>query len=197
MSVYLHLDSTYRDLTQYPKPSEWKFTQGTTLWTNTRTVQCVRPTNARTACNLVYNVKLEKLIIPVDSTTFPNFLADNPYLYVTISTGSSPDVNSINTMGQATSGAKTSNVQFVVFWEKTQGTSWYHYSSPMVQSIRWNSNEPVNFALRDLSGNVLAFPDEVTIDPAAQISCLLSTTPYVRDGSYDNHLVTLYDAGTF
>ncbi|AMQ10850.1 hypothetical protein [Brazilian marseillevirus] len=197
MSVYLHLDSTYRDLAQYPRPSEWTFDGGRTLWTNTRTVQCVRPTNSRTACNLVYNVKLEKLIIPIDSTTFPNFLVDNPYLYVTISTGSSPDVNSINTMGQATGGAKTSNVQFVAFWEKNQSTAWYHYSSPMVQSIRWNSNEPLNFALRDLSGNVLQFPTEVAIDPAAQISCLLSTTPYVRDGSYDNHLVTLYDAGTF
>ncbi|AVR53002.1 hypothetical protein MarSH_297 [Marseillevirus Shanghai 1] len=95
-------------------------------------------------------------------------------------------------MGQVSGGAKTSKVQFVVYWEKTQGTFWYHYSSQMVQSIRWNSNESLTFELLDPSGNVLAFPDEVAIDPAAQISCLLSTMPYVRDGSYDNHLVTLY-----
>lgn len=192
MSVYIHLDSSYRDLAQYPKPSSWSFTSATSAWTNTRTVQCVRPTNSRTACNLVYNVKLEKLIIPVDSTTFPNFLADYPYLYVSVYTGNNPDVNSINTMGQVSGGAKTSKVQFVVYWEKTQGAFWYHYSSQMVQSIRWNSNEPLTFELLDPSGNVLAFPDEVAIDPAAQISCLLSTMPYVRDGSYDNHLVTLY-----
>lgn len=198
MSVPIHLDSTYRDLTQYPRPSFYTFTNATSAWTNTRTTQCVRPTNARTACNLMHTVNLLKLMIPVNTSVFPTFLDTYPYLYVSVYTGFKPDLNPINTMGQVTGGAKTSKVQFVVFFEKTQGTKWYQYScNGLTQSIRWNSNEPLTFQLSDIQGNVLLFPEETTIDPAAQISCLLTTTPYVRDAAYDNHLVTLYEDGNY
>lgn len=255
MSTYIELDSKYRDRELYSNPADYIVSANQTSGWNSliRTTQCVKPCSKKEACNLLFSIKLLRLLIPTrlideDGETL-EFIARDPYnqpistnnnsLFVRLTSQGKEDKNLINSINNENSDATFSvkpvktfigNLQYnyspapneneIDINSVSRGSiEWTEYSTHMVQSIRFEPEKPVivfriftnqsqvydgnfvpliskNPGFNQRSNSVRIYDDSLISsdkpNPTRQTRCLFELTPYVRDGDYSNHVVSLY-----
>ena len=210
MSSHIIFDSSFRDRTQFPNPARFDIgTEMTAGWSSlNKIVQCVKPCAKKDACNLLYCIKLLSLTIPLAATNaaggtpLPNV---EPFLFVRLSTTRYNDHDQIKS-----AFARYRNATFLCNFVRNQGGAdqWQQYASPMNQCIRLDDKAPelfFNVFTREgspeipltagIANNTIIIADNAlpaAINPTVQVTALFEITPYVRDGDYDNHVVSLW-----
>jgi hypothetical protein len=116
-----------------------------------------------------------------------------PRLYVDFHCKRYPDIHLISTINGVQPDAR-----FIVVLDRTQHgvhgePLWLHYRTNMEQTIRFQRNDPIVFSIRERSGTVISFFDDVDLeqlaDPQKQCLVTFTVTPYIRDADYSNHAV--------
>ena len=202
MSVHFHVDSTWRDRSQFSNPAEFSIPiEITNSWrTMTRTVQAVRPHCQDPVTNLTQSVKLLNLTLP-----YTDALIAKPFVYVSFQSNTMyKDMRLINTLENGLDNTNQTSLKdaiFVAYCDKIQTDAttgnWIQYKSSMTQTFRLNTKDSLSFRVFDNTSTTIPFtleddPD-VAVDPLNQVNALFEVTPYVREDRYDNHLTTLYN----
>jgi len=216
MSTQLHVDSTWRNRSEYPNPADFIIPVDIVKdWrTVDRTVQAVRPHDKLQATNMSHTVKMLNFTIPsvaiahtvtnatiqgvkiVTTTTIG--VLDAPFLYIALQPANmTNDTKLINTLeGGKNSNNKTlKDAVFVAYYDKTQN-NWLQYKCNMLQSYRLDMTKQLSFRVFDNTGQTIQITDTAPPefpDASVQINALFEITPYIRDDRYDNHIITLYD----
>jgi hypothetical protein len=211
MSAYILLDSMSRDRAVYPSQANFTVSADQSAsWSNLiKEVSCVRPCGRKEVCNLLFSVKLNFLALPAGTTNASGAAlpGGEPYIFVTFSDTRNRTTGAIKMMN----GIHRSAVFACNFIRNYgAGNEWMLYTSGQTQTIKLDSYKPeIIFRVFTREGAPaipLVGPQDSTvippadnplpanINPAVQIAAEFELTPYVRDGDFDNHVVTLSSA---
>ena len=185
MSTFIHIDSTYRDRTNYPNPAEFTIRgDQTNGWGSLyRRAQCVRPCGKKEVCNMLFCLDGLILNIPATATNSrpaalggPQPLWFEPFLYVHLSTERYNDKSLIKIANNFHSDAVfccvLDRIQIdpdpnVVF---PNNQLWLQYKCNNNQCIRLNDFQPiVNFRIFTREGTPFMPAAPAVIPPLGQI----------------------------
>jgi len=146
MSTHILLRSLERNRLLWPNPAEFTVTSDQTAgWSSlTRDTVCVKACGRNQVCNLLYCIKLIRLLLPniarnSNNATLPE---NEPFIYVRFSSTQYNDTQLVNTMNSV-----LNDITFVCEFERNQGTGneWMQYRSNQNQCIRFDPYKPEIF----------------------------------------------------
>jgi len=218
MSTHIHVDSRWREREVHPNPAEFTIrNEIVEKWrTSNRSVQAVRPHNKRQVTNLTHTVELRHLTLPYDfgGATASGAIEELDFVYVSFQPASMyGDTRLLNTMEEGRIVNQTIDLSgnlvttslkdatFVARCDKVQESSggvkrWVHYVCDMNVTMRFDPQREINFRVFSSDGKTLPIVDNDTdsnINRYRQVNAVFEITPYIREGEYDNHMVTLYN----
>ena len=194
MSSYIDLDSIWRDREVYISPANYELTpkQVESWYNHARQISGYHQNPTLHTQEFSTSVQLKYLTLPYSAE-----LEDEPRIYVDVHSRKYRDRNLINAPDARQPDAKficqLDNIQF----DSNAQKKWMHYTCIMEQVMRWRRNDPIVIKITDRYGNVVnivdnPLPDDP--DPDKQTFLTLELIPYIRDGSYDNHMTPIRGA---
>jgi len=190
MASYVDLDSIFRDRENYPNENNYQLLpQQTQKWFRAaREVRAFPSNPSLQPLEFATTVNIVQLTIP-----YTPELEAIPRLYINFRCLRYDDTRLIFCINGTHPEAK-----FVVFPHSIQKDSqgvpiWIHWKSTMEQTMRFDRSYPIQFQISTRDETILPQLDNVPEDvpnPLKQTLCTLEITPYIRDGDYDNHVVT-------
>lgn len=199
MSNYIDLDSTYRDVNTFPNPASYTVLDSQIqAWNReSRNVSANSTRPSTRSLDFTQTLRVIKVIIPYLVTD----LQANPPIAITTANLQRLylDVHTKYNDSGLISGIdnKAAKVKFVLFRKEIQNDAnnnpvWIIFESHMHQVMRFSRNEPIAINITDQNFVTLNLPEGLLPpDPSRQTYILLETTPYFRDGEYQNQGVGL------
>jgi hypothetical protein len=205
MSTFFHVDSTWRDRTEFANPAFFITPLEVTkdFVTSDRTVVAVKQHNEMLITNMSHSIRLHQLVLPYNmggtiGTTFSDI---TPFVYVSFRNVSGmmySDKKLINTLNNGVNydtGVSLKDAVFVAYFEKNQGNFSY-YKCHMLQTYRMDLRNAFAFRVFTNTGKTIPIMTDTTpptpLNPLAQVNALFEVVPYAREERYDNHFVPLY-----
>jgi hypothetical protein len=189
MATYIDLDSLHRDRENYPNENDYTVTasQVETWFTSARTIRALPANPILSIKEFVTTINIRDLALP-----YSDELAALPRIYIEFRSETYKDIRLINTIGGI-----HADTHFVCSPKRIQTDSndipiWIHYECHMEQTMRFERGRPVRIQFTSRNGNVLPQQDTSPLmeaDPNKQTLITFEITPYIRDGTYDNHMV--------
>ena len=197
MSTYIDLNSSLRNRSQYPNPACYLVDtcQLTGWYRNARTVRATGQNPAARPLEFVTTIRPLTLTTPYQINDAGDTFADTPRLYLDFHSTRYNDVYLITSIGGVQKEAKFVFVQDAIQRNESGDPIWIHWrSDKMEQTMRFSRDNPVIFCLLDLCGEKIIIEDEENPNKPPledrQVFITFEVTPYVRDGDYDNHLIS-------
>lgn len=189
MANFIDLDSIWRDRETYPNENDYVLgpKKIESWFRNARSVRAlpqnpnIQPLEFATTVSIVY------MTIPYSAA-----VAELPRLYVNFRSEKYKDIHLINAID-----GKQMDAKFICVVEKIQNDqfgnpAWIHYKCSMEQTMRFERGDPIILQITTRDGSVLpqldTSPDQPP-DPLKQTILTFTITPYIRSGSYENHMV--------
>jgi len=220
MSLSVHVDSRWRDRSNPDNINPAEFTipvQVVKKWlTRDRTLIAYNCHDKPIDPHIIRDIRLTKLIIPYDiggsiGTTLQDI---SPYLYVhfnNTASSTTTDKLLLNTLEAGNVVNQTPNIAgvnqtvnlsdaiFITSFDKNQGAtpSWVQYTCDITQCYRIDFTNDLKFRIFTYDGNTIPIVDTaypLPVDPARQVTAVFESTPYVRDGRYNNQI---YDMNNY
>lgn len=189
MSSYIDLDSIFRDREQFPNENSYHLTvdQVKSWVTFARTVRPFPQNPSTSPLEFATSVNIRYLTLP-----YSEELAEFPRVYINFRSRLYKDIHLIDTINGTHPDAKFICIPDRIQNDRNGDPLWIHYKCTMEQVMRFRRGEEIFFEITTRSGDVLPQQDtDVPTDPEPikQTLCTLEITPYLKDGSYDNHLL--------
>lgn len=191
MSSFLHLDSGFRNVQQFPSPAEYVVTadQVKSWFAQARSVRAYPQEIPKKQYEFVTSLKLLHLVLP-----YTDELISAPIIYIDLHSQKYQDKNLVTTISSV-----FPTITFVAEYDKTQPNiagdpAWIHYKCNMTQVMRWARNNPILFKIVMPATNTVPVitdntPPELP-NPAVQVQATFEMIPYIRDDEYTNHMIT-------
>lgn len=191
MSTYIDLNSVNRDRNTYPNPHSYTVTTTDEVsWGKLiRSVSAYSPNTNTSVSNYSFSISLSSLIIP-----YTTALAAQPRIYLSFYSNNATPNNLILSLDN-THISDTFVCDLVRVQTDNGGTPvWLHYASNMTQVMSFANKGEITFKLTTIDGTVLPSNDTTVptaADATKQTHATFQFTPYIRDGTFDNHTVGL------
>lgn len=190
MSNFINLDSIWRDREAYPNENSFEVSskQVDTWFRSSRTVRTFSQNPNRRPLEFATTVNIKHLILP-----YTEDLVELPVIYVNFRSKKYNDIHLINAIYGKQPTAKFICTQHKILNDKLGSPLWIHYQCNMEQTMRFERGGPVIFQITTRDGSILPQQDTIVplqTDPTKQSICTFELTPYIRDGDYDNHMVS-------
>ena len=192
MSIYIDVDSQYRNVEQYPNPADFviQADQMPGWGIQSKTVTMTSRNPALMAKNFLSDISLQSLIIPYDP-----LLSVMPRLYVEFYTKRDKSLDLLRTIGSIHRESVFSCTFDKYMLDDAGDRQWIIYKCDQHQVYRFNSQSEIIFRVTGRDGNPLTLfieTDPTATDPNLQILATFEITDYIRSGEYDNHLAETY-----
>ena len=197
MSIYYFIDSTWRDVTEFPNAGEFEIPISVAQGWHTvyRSVMATRSYCEKVPLNFVFNVTLLNLTLPV-GFTFPEgslseAYGDNPpMLFVEFrNVNAYTDRGLINTNEVVGTDPSLKDAVFVAYFDKNQGGEWLQFKSCMTQTYRIDPKDAMEFRVFSNFNDTVQVVDSVPPAAPNPILALFQLTPYVREDTRESHFM--------
>lgn len=187
MSNFIALDSTYRDRTLYPLPTEYTVrAQQLEGWFRSARAVRPHPQNPGTQpLDFVSVVEVKHLVTPWSAE-----IVVLPQLFLDIHSQGINDQYLVNMINGRNRDTRFVLVQDKTLVDQNGDPMWIVWKAHMQQTMRFKRDDELVFRLFTESGVTLQIVDLLPPDdpdPSLQVSALFEVTPFRRDGDYSNH----------
>lgn len=191
MATFVDLDSFERDRETYPNPNDYQLqVQQIKTWNRaSRSVRAFPQNPNIEPKEFVTTINIRYMTLP-----YSDAVAALPRIYVNFVSRTYKDINLIQTINGIHSDAKFICVPDRIQEDPNTGNPiWIHYKCSMEQTMRFKRDDPILVQFTTRSGDVLPNTDTLVPnppDPNQQTLITFELTPYIRDGDYDNQMLS-------
>jgi len=211
MSQFFDLDSTFRDVCEYPNPAQYTLTynQIGQFFPSATTVINNAPRPSSRSIEFKQSVKIQFVTLPYTPITYiiksgagdtvvNTHTADMKRLYLDVHTINLNDGYSLFSLNN-----RVFNARFVLERDSIQLDSNGNpfqivFKTKMDQVMRINRNQALVVNMKQELGYTIIIPDTTPdITPSLQTYVLLEVTPYFRDAEFANHGIGLISQNAY
>jgi hypothetical protein len=210
MSQFFDLDSTFRDVCEYPNPADYRLTynQIGQFFPSATTVINNAPNPKSRSIEFKQSVKVHYVYLPYAAFTYmiksgagevpvASHTADIQRLYLDVHTINLNDSYSLFSLNNRVFNDRFVLERDTIQLDSTGTPRWLIFKTKMDQVMRINRNQALVIRMQQELGYVIIIADTNPVNPALQTYVLLEVEPYFRDAEFANHGIGLISQNAY